>query len=158
MESARRATPDDRARVSELAEVARSEIGSQVRGGTVFVNREVLADPFAAGVLVVGEYDGAVVGYGSGRTEELRNGTRLGVVDEVFVEGEARGVGIGEAMLGELLAWFRSEGCVGVDAYALPGMRETKNFFETFGFTARLLVVHHRLEGADSAVGDDAEA
>jgi hypothetical protein len=33
---------------------------------------------------------------------------------------------------------------VGIDAFALPGMRETKNFFEGSGFTARLLVMHRQ--------------
>ena len=153
MESARRAAPGDRERVAELAAVARAEIGAQVRGGTVFVNREAPADPFSAPMTIVGEIDSTIVGYGTGRTEELRDGRRLGVVDEVFVEAGARGVAVGEAMLGELLAWFRAEGCFGVDAFALPGMRETKNFFETFGFTARLLVVHHRFDAVAGAAG-----
>lgn len=156
MESARLATSDDRARVSELSGLARAEIGAQVRGGTVFVNREAPADTLAAPMIVVGELDSVIVGYCTGRTEELRNGSRLGVIDEIYVEPEGRGVSLGELMIGQILEWFRSEGCVGADAYALPGMRETKNFFETFGFTARLLTVHHRFEtGEAGEAGDD---
>jgi hypothetical protein len=49
--------------------------------------------------------------------------------------------------MGELLAWFSARGCLGVDSTALPGARETKNFFEESGFTARLLVMHRRLRG-----------
>lgn len=45
------------------------------------------------------------------------------------------------------LDWFVGAGCTGVDALALPGARATKNFFEENGFTARLLVVHRRLDG-----------
>ena len=45
----------------------------------------------------------------------------------------------------QLLEWFRGRGCNGVDATALPGNRATKNFFEMSGFTARLLVMHHRM-------------
>ena len=44
-----------------------------------------------------------------------------------------------------VLAWARERGCIGIDSLALPGNRDTKNFFETFGFTARLLVVHRKL-------------
>jgi hypothetical protein len=44
-----------------------------------------------------------------------------------------------------ILAWCGEQGCNAVDAYALPGDRQTKNFFEESGFTARLLVMHHRL-------------
>jgi hypothetical protein len=34
---------------------------------------------------------------------------------------------------------------VGIDAVALPGMRETKNFFEAAGLVARAIVVHKAL-------------
>ena len=37
------------------------------------------------------------------------------------------------------------EGCVGIDAFALPGHRAAKNFFEEQGFTARAIVMHHVL-------------
>jgi GNAT superfamily N-acetyltransferase len=149
VESARRATAEDRDRLGELAAMARAELGAQARGGRIFVHREAPDHDFAADpMVVVGEFQSVVVGYGTARTEELRDGSRLGVVDDVYVEPGARGVGVGEAMIGLLLDWCRGEGCIGVDAFALPGMRETKNFFETFGFTARLLVVHHRFDGS----------
>lgn len=146
MESARRATEADGPRLAALAALARSELGAQERGGRVFVNRE--AASVRADIAVVGELDGAVVGYGTAAVEELADGSRLGVVGELYVEPEGRGVGLGEVMVSELLAWCRAQGCIGVDAFALPGMRATKNFFETFGFTARLLVVHHRFDDA----------
>lgn len=38
-------------------------------------------------------------------------------------------------------------GCLGIDALALPGNRETKNFFEASGLTARAIVVHRSLGG-----------
>ena len=44
-----------------------------------------------------------------------------------------------------VLAWAGEQGCVGVDALALPGDRATKNFFETFGLVARAIVVHRDL-------------
>ena len=48
-----------------------------------------------------------------------------------------------------LLEWCRSRGCVGIDAVALPGDRHTKNFFETFGLTARAIVVHRNLDAPE---------
>jgi GNAT superfamily N-acetyltransferase len=151
VEAVRRATAADVPRLEELAALAAAELAAQERGGRVFVNREarvgdlaeVVADP--AAVAVAGLFHDVVVGLGTGRTERLRDGSVLGIIEDLYVEPEARGVGVGEAMMGELLDWFRGQGCTGVDAYALPGMRETKNFFETSGFTARLLVVHHRM-------------
>ncbi len=47
-------------------------------------------------------------------------------------------------MMNEVVASAKAAGCLGVDAVALPGDRNTKNFFESFGLKARLLVVHHR--------------
>jgi len=86
------------------------------------------------------------VGFASARIEQLRDGTTLGVIGDLYVEPDARGVGVGEALMDALLVWASERGCQGVDATALPGDRATKNFFEGSGFTARLLVMHHRVQ------------
>ncbi len=99
-----------------------------------------LADP--ARELVVGTLDGVVVGYGLGRREDLGGGQALGRVEALYVEPPARGVGVGEAVLGRLMDWFAVQGCTGVDALALPGDREAKSFFEGAGFKTRLLIMH----------------
>lgn len=155
MEAARPATPSDLAHLADLGTRALAEL-APTRGGGVFVHREGratpveetlardLADPDA--VVLAGTIDDTIVGYATGRTEVLRDGSTLGVIDDLYVEEGARSVGVGEAMMDELLTWFRSKGCGGVDATALPGNRATKNFFEESGFTARLLVMHHRLD------------
>jgi GNAT superfamily N-acetyltransferase len=57
-------------------------------------------------------------------------------------------VGIGELVMDALVAWAQDHGCEAIDAVALPGDRETKNFFERFGLTARAIVVHRRLDAA----------
>lgn len=156
MEAARPATPADVPRIAELCRMALAELGARERGGDMFVTREARPEPveesLAAAVgdpallVLAGTYDGVIVGYATGRVETLRDGRCLGLIDELFVEELARAVGIGEAMMDQLLAWFRGRRCTGVDSTALPGARETKNFFEESGFTARLLVMHHRLE------------
>lgn len=141
--------------MATLHRAAQAELRGE-RGGEVFLANEARPAPAAADFEAaladhnrgawVGTIDDAVMGYLVGHVQELRDDRRLGVVEDIYVEPGARAVGIGEAMMDLAMEWFRSEHCAGVDAYALPGMRETKNFFETFGFTARLLVVHHRLE------------
>ncbi len=156
MEAARPATPADVPRIAELCRMALAELGARERGGDMFVTREARPEPVEEGlaaavadpdlVVLAGTYDGAIVGYATGRVEKLRDGRCLGLIDELFVEELARAVGVGEAMMDRLLAWFRGRGCTGVDSTALPGARETKNFFEESGFTARLLVMHHRLD------------
>ncbi|MGH9165287.1 MAG: GNAT family N-acetyltransferase [Acidimicrobiales bacterium] len=155
MDAARVATADDLPELVTLCRLGLAELGAQERGGGVFVAREARAEPVdaslaqaltdPAAIVVVGTFNDLVVGYGTGRSELLRDGRRLGVVDDVFVEIGARGIGVGEAVMAHLLGWFRQQGCDGVDSTALPGLRSTKNFFETAGFTARLIVMHHRL-------------
>ncbi|MFP5377817.1 MAG: GNAT family N-acetyltransferase [Acidimicrobiia bacterium] len=157
MEAARRATADDVPRLAALCRAALAEFAARERGGAVFVAREARAEPVDEGlrravadpasVVVAGTIDDVVVGFGTGRVEALRDGRCLGVIDDLFVEEGARAVGVGEAIMDDLVAWFVARGCAGVDATALPGARETKNFFEESGFTARLLVMHRRLEG-----------
>jgi GNAT superfamily N-acetyltransferase len=98
--------------------------------------------------VLVGTLDGVPVGYAVGRLETLADGSLLGVVDDIYVDVEARGVGLGEAMMEQLIAWCDAAGCFGMDAMALPGHRLTKNFFEESGFTARKIVMHHNLRPA----------
>ena len=155
MEHARTATADDVPRVVELARAMRAEL-TQHRGGHLWATRDVDGEPldvmFSRAVagpdprIVVGSIDGVVVGYGVVTVEHLRDGSRLGRIAELFVEPDARGVGVGEAIANEIVDHCRAAGCTGVDAVALPGHRATKNFFEEQGFTARALVMHHELE------------
>lgn len=151
MEDARVATDADVSRISELARELRAELRVQ-RGGALWETREAMPAPLDAGVsrlvarddaaVVVGTLDAVVVGYGIARIEQLRDGSRLGIIDEIFVETEARGVGVGERLVQHLVGYCLGGGCTGVDATALPGNREAKNFFERAGFSARSLVMH----------------
>lgn len=155
MEGARTATADDVPRLAELARAALAEL-RPMRGGSLYVTREARPEPLEESfardltapdrVVLVGTIDDTVIGYAAGQAETLRDGTRLGVLSDLYVEAGAREVGVGEAMMALVLDWFRASGCAGVDAIALPGHRTTKNFFEGSGFTARLLVMHHRLD------------
>jgi GNAT superfamily N-acetyltransferase len=155
VEEARLATEADLSRVAELCRRVRSEM-APLRGGAVFLAREARPEPVEESLagamadrdrrLVVGTIDDFPVGYGLARVEELRGGGRLGVIEDIYVEEGARGVGVGEAMVGLLLEWLHGHDVVGVDAHALPGDRNTKNFFETAGFTARLLVMHQKAD------------
>jgi ribosomal protein S18 acetylase RimI-like enzyme len=159
VESARPATRDDIPRVAELARGLREELAGY-RGGDLWAARDVMGEPLEQNLatflerddaaLIVGALDGVVIGYGILAIEELRDGSRLGVVGELFVEPEARSVGVGEALAGVLVERCRRAGCRGVDVIALPGHRATKNFFEEQGFTARAIVMHHELDQGSS--------
>jgi GNAT superfamily N-acetyltransferase len=154
-EGCRRAEAADVPRIAELVRAAIAEL-APMRGGAVWKAREARAEPVEEGLLgllddgdarmVVATIDGVVVGYAVVRNEHLGDGSVLGVIDDIFVEAEARQVGLGEGMIDDLMTWCEDRGCIGMDAMALPGHRATKNFFEESGFTARKLVMHHRFE------------
>ncbi len=106
--------------------------------------KEILEEPQS--VLNLGLIDEVAVGFIYGRVEELlpqASGQVVGVIHLVFTEFDARGVGVGEAMLHGVLDDFRSRGISLFDARVLPGHRHAKNFFEAAGFSARLIIMHH---------------
>jgi ribosomal protein S18 acetylase RimI-like enzyme len=156
MESARPATSDDVAQIAELAERAVAEL-TVTKGGALWARREARPRPYVESIcadlaapdhhVLVGEFLGAIVGYAVVRAETLRDGGVLGVIDDIYVEPEARGVGVGESLMDGIETWCRARGCVGIDGLALPGNRETKNFFERFGLVARAIIVHRPLDG-----------
>lgn len=90
--------------------------------------------------------DGASVGFATARLRRLADGSVLADIEALYVLPEARGVGLGEALMESVLAWASGAGAAAVDSIALPGDRVTKNFFERFGLTARALQVHRRLQ------------
>jgi len=157
LEGARPAVPEDDTRVGALCTQALAEIETY-KGGALLARREtglvakaLLRPGGLAGLVaaprrrvVVGTIDDVVVGFAVARIDDVGEAT-VGVIDGLYVEPEARGVGVGRAMLDPLVAWFSASSCRGVDANALPGDRHTKNFFEAAGFTARLITLHHRL-------------
>lgn len=149
------ATTDDVGRLSTLVEEAVAEQAS-ARGGAIWSRREARGLPAEASLrsvldddqhlVLAGTIDDVVIGFAVARVEALRTGESLGIITDIYVEPGARAVGVGEVLVDAVLAWCQDRACIGVDALALPGNRETKNFFETFGFTARALVVHRSLQ------------
>jgi GNAT superfamily N-acetyltransferase len=154
VEASRLAGEHDIARIVELAHVMRAEL-SVMKGGAIWLQREAWPEPLDGAyrtlierddaLVVVGTIDGYVLGFGAAVIEPLRSGDRLGVVTDLFVEEPAREVGIGEAIMDDLIGFCTHRDCIGIDGLALPGHRATKNFFEEHHFTARMLTMHHRL-------------
>ena len=154
MEGVRLASVEDLGALEEFAAQAVEE-QTENRGGAIWSRRETRNQPYMVSLeaalndpdqdLWVGLIDEAAVGYAVARAEILRTGEILGIVSDLWVEPAAREVGVGEALINEIIGWCKERGCIGIDSMALPGNRATKNFFETFGFKARLLTVHHPL-------------
>lgn len=162
MEAAR---PADIADLDAIAALTRQGIAElrPNRGGAVWHRFEAAAEPHEPRLqtllsgedprshVIVGTIDDVIVGYGIVGAETMHDGATIAVVSDLYVDPEARGIGLGEAMMDLLVAWAEEIGAVGIDALALPGDRHTKNFFETFGLKARALVVHRDLRPDESS-------
>lgn len=153
--NARPARRTDVDRLASMYQDAVDELGP-MRGGRVLLGLNRREQPLAGSFIgqledprqfvVVGVLGGEdVVGYGTCRTLELSDDERVGSVEDLYVEPAARRCGAGRAIAELLVRWCSAEGCIGVDANALPGSRAVKSFFEGEGFTARLLVMHRPL-------------
>jgi len=106
--------------------------------------KEILDDPDS--VIVIGQIDGVPLGFLWMRAEGLlpqAEGAQVAVARLVFTEREARGVGVGEYMISIVMDEYRGRGIDLFDSRVSPGHRLAKNFFESHGFAARLIVMHH---------------
>ncbi len=152
-EHARPASVDDIGELVRLARAGRAAI-EDARGGALWLARQAPPEPlnevFAAAIadhestVQLGCIDEVPLGFLFARVTEGK--PRIAEVQELFVLPEARGVSLGEHMMDATVAWAAAQGCQGIDGYALPGDRATKNFFETFGLVARGIVVHRRID------------
>lgn len=158
-EGARLARPGDTGRLAQLAAALTAELGA-ARGGATLARfleplltraslRRCIAETDRWAV-VVGTYDGTVAGLAlvehpwkksSGGTPE----GHVALVHVLYVEPGMREVGIGGAILGELVRLAGDRGATALDVPALPGDGATKAFLEGAGFRARLLVMHRHL-------------
>lgn len=155
IEAARPASSDDLPRIADLARAAIAELRA-TKGGEVWARREARQEPIddslaadlgnTDAIVLVGAIDDAVIGYAVAVIEKLLDNGELARLTDVYVEPEARGVGVGEMLLDAVVAWATERRCTGIDSLALPGNRETKNFFESFGLVARAIVVHRPLK------------
>jgi ribosomal protein S18 acetylase RimI-like enzyme len=92
--------------------------------------RSALDDPDT--IVLIGEVDGYPFGFLLARVERL-----------IYVDQEAREVAVGEEMREVALGMLRERGITKFDAHVLPGHRLAKNFFESGGFSARSIIMHH---------------
>ena len=149
--------PAARDDIPRLVELYGPALAEQINLREAWAVAEGLAEPvdeaFAAllededSYLIVGTIDGLVFGFVWARIEPLLPQAapeRIGVVRLVYVEEEARSVGVGEAMLAAALEQMRALGIRRFDAIVSPGHRFAKNFFESAGFSARRITMYHR--------------
>lgn len=152
MELARPAHAEDRQACTRLLSQALVAAES-MRGGSALVGDATpvtLLDRWTrtdeAARLMVGEYDGVVVGLLAVSAAAGPKGLTNGLIECCYVETGARGVGVGTTLMEAAVDWCTESGCAGVDALALPGDRTTKQRLEAAGFSARLLTLNRRLD------------
>ncbi len=100
--------------------------------------------------LWIGEIDRVPVGFVWFTVEPMlgrAQGSAIGRIRLIYTQPEARGVGVGHAMLEAALDELREHGISHFDAPVGPGQRASKNFFEAHGFAARSIIMHHQDEG-----------
>lgn len=139
---------DDLDRVVALERLHRDALASTPRGGPQWLDEHPSVGPQGwrrrfddpSWICLVSGLDDVVLGFASARLEGA-----IATVETIFVESEARALGLGESMLDMIVDRCRNRGASRVDATALPGDRETKNLFERAGLIARLIVVSRAL-------------
>lgn len=97
-------------------------------------------------LVLIGSVEGYPFGFLIAKVESMlaqAEGEKVGVIRFIYVEQDAREVAVAETMREQALAELRHEGITKFDAHVLPGHRLAKNFFESGGFSARSIVMHH---------------
>jgi ribosomal protein S18 acetylase RimI-like enzyme len=129
---------------------------------------EPVADALAAAIadnettLLLGTIDGQVFGFLLAGPEPLlvqAGGALVGTIRLIYTQPTARGVGVGAAMMADVMERMRAKGLYLFDARVSPGHRSAKNFFEANGFSARLIIMHHsdRAEERSEESGDGSD-
>ena len=138
-----------------LRKEAISELKNK-RGGEVLLNMESFSEDSVEKFsywfnstdhrVFAGLFGDAIVAYGILEFSNTNDNQRIASIKEIFVLKDARSVGVGESLISLMTHEASEHNAVGIDSFALPGDRETKNFFETQGMVARLIHVYRRLE------------
>ncbi len=152
--TARRAVPADLPLLTDLVEAGVAAARAQ-RGGDLWVLERAPHVPLSADWLtrldsastavLAGCIDDVAVGVLLASRRALIDQRLLARIDLVFVDPEARDVGVGEALVHGAAGWAVASGCIGLDGLALPGDRQTKNLYERAGMTAREITVYREL-------------
>jgi GNAT superfamily N-acetyltransferase len=148
----RRAEPADAPALSDLERRARAEL-RDTRGGSRWLDTHPpLGDAWAhtigeraVWVATIPADDGADVVVGLLVADSAADPMPVARIDQVYVAGEARELGFGDALVAAAMDWGRQQGAELIEAETLPGDRNLKNLYERAGVTARLITVSKRL-------------
>ena len=144
----RSASEQDVPAIVDLAKEAQTEI-AQFRGheqlledSTSTEQQWATAIASDTNVVLVALSSMSIVGYAKG---DIDDKGAICLVSHVFVDPQARQLGIGAGLVGEIARVAKAKGCQTLDAVALPGDRKMKNLYERIGMPARLLIASKNL-------------
>jgi ribosomal protein S18 acetylase RimI-like enzyme len=90
-------------------------------------------------LILIVESEGKSIGYALGRIYEedqiADNGTgQIGLFDELYLDSEARGHGLGQKILDEMIKWFKSNDIRRIKLHAYSWNKKAKELYEKNGF------------------------
>jgi ribosomal protein S18 acetylase RimI-like enzyme len=90
-------------------------------------------------LILIAELNEKPIGYVLGRIYEedstSDNGTgRIGLIDQLYLENSARGLGLGQKLIDESLAWMKERGINRVKLHAYSWNNHAKKLYEKNGF------------------------
>ena len=148
----RPAEPSDIGELVSMMDAAAEEL-IPMRGGQALLrsrrgtstSAEIVSAAFLDSATMVwcASWEHVIVGYAIARldvSDEI-----VASLSDIYTTPDARDIGVGEILLESALAWAIAHEATAIDAQTLPGARESKNLFERFGLTARLLTVRREL-------------
>lgn len=91
-------------------------------------------------LILIVESEGESIGYALGRIydeeQSADNGTgQMGLFDELYLDSKARGYGLGQKILDEMMKWFKSRGITRVKLHAFSWNDKAKELYEKNGFS-----------------------
>jgi GNAT superfamily N-acetyltransferase len=97
-------------------------------------SRRILAAPSVQ--LLVGELDGMVVGFSSFGAAWDEADAGAGELYAIYVDPDAWGAGVGQALMAGTLTWFRERGFAEAILWVFEDNPRTRRFYELSGWTA----------------------
>jgi len=90
-------------------------------------------------LILIAELEGKPVGYALGRIFEEDKSTdngagRIGLLDELFLDDTARGLGLGQKLIDEIIVWMKEKKINRIKLHAYSWNNNAKRLYERNGF------------------------
>ena len=145
----RPASGDDAALLAELFQVLFAHYRGDAAPGPAAIARHVAHDILPSGCeIVIAEQDGRAIGIATFAV--LYPGPRLGgqlTMKDLFVRKEARGAGVGQALLRHLAGVAVARGCLRLDWTAETDNASALSFYDRLGARRVTEKVYYRVDG-----------